>query len=49
MTAEAAALQSLTPTVHAMHGEVQQLMQDRTLLNQAVQRLEAGVVQLQAQ
>ena len=44
-----ATLESLTPSVHAMHGEVKQLMQDRTLLNQAVQRLEAGVAQLQAQ
>ena len=44
-----ATLESLTPTVHAMHGEVQQLMQERTLLNQAVQRVEAAVIQLQAQ
>ena len=42
-----ATLESLTPTVHAMHGDVQLLMQERTLLNQAVQRLEAGVTQLQ--
>ena len=32
-------LEALTPAVAAMHGEVQQLMQDRTLLQQAVQRL----------
>ena len=32
-------LEALTPTVQGMHGEVQQLMQDRTLLQQAVQRL----------
>ena len=36
-------LEALTPTVQAMHGEVQQLMQERTLLNQAVQKLAANL------
>ena len=44
-----AALELLTPTVHAMHGEVQQLMQDRTRINDAVRRVEAAVTQIQAQ
>ena len=32
-------LEALTQTVQAMHGEVQQLMQDRTHLQHAVQKL----------
>ena len=42
-------LEALTPTVQAMHGEVQQQMQERTLINNAVQRVEAAIAQLQAQ
>ena len=42
-------LEALTPTVQAMHGEVQQLMQTKTLINTAVQRVEAAIAQLQAQ
>ena len=42
-------LEALTPTVQAMHGEVQQLMQERTLINQAVQRVQVALNQLQAQ
>ena len=36
-------LEALTPTVQAMHGEVQQLMQERTLLRTAMQRLTADL------
>ena len=49
-------LEALTSTVQAMHGEVQQLMQDKGLLNQAVEKITpelanttAAVTQLQAQ
>ena len=42
-------LEALTPTVQAMHGEVQQLMQEITLVNQVVQTVEAALNQLQAQ